>query len=422
MRVQFLNPPTHHYDGGWYRMNPALGMPILAAVLEGAGHEAQVVDAEALRASPEAIGASFKAQRERWPDVVGLTVTTHNARGARETIAAIRAAGYDRRIMLGGPHITLLGRGNIDEQDCWGADVWVTGECEGNIVDIVESDAVGLVDGKQAPIEDIPAPLWTKHTPTPMQYMGNMPHVGKPEGISMWSRGCPGACTFCGNPVFGRQAIRTRPPENVYEDMRQLKELGARAVFVYDDELVGTSSKRQTDWLHECCEWVAPLELHWKAQGRCTVNTAPETLKIMADAGCKAIMWGVESFSQPVLDAMKKNTTEADIWHTLRAAKAAGIKNWVFLMVGNAEEGPSELAYTAKQLAEAVKEGLVQYRQVTVCTPVPGTPLYDRAKAEGWLCEPPEGGPQMAQVYNATPWLKEREIKHWKTQLEGAGL
>ena len=68
-----------------------------------------------------------------------------------------------------------------------------------------------------------------------------------------------------------------------------------------------------------------------------------------------------------------------------------------------------------------MKEGLVQYRQVTVCTPVPGTPLYDRAKAEGWLCEPPEGGPQMAQVYNATPWLKEREIKHWKTQLEMAG-
>jgi len=119
---------------------------------------------------------------------------------------------------------------------------------------------------------------------------------------------------------------------------------------------------------------------------------------------------------------MKKATTEADIWHTLRAAKAAGIKNWVFLMVGNAEEGPAELAYTAKQLAEAVKEGLVQYRQVTVCTPVPGTPLYDRAEREGWLAPPPETGPQMAQVYNATPWLKEREIRHWKAQLEGAGL
>ena len=169
-------------------MNPALGMPILAAVLERAGHEAQVVDAEALRASPEAIGASFKTQRERWPDVVGLTVTTHNARGARETIAAIRAAGYDRRIMLGGPHITLLGRGCIDEQDAWGADVWVTGECEGNIVEIVEGNAVGLVDGKPAAIEDIPAPLWGKHTPSPMQYMGNLPDIGRPEGISMWSQ------------------------------------------------------------------------------------------------------------------------------------------------------------------------------------------------------------------------------------------
>jgi len=391
-------------------------------VLERAGHEAQIVDAEALRASPEAIGASFAKQRNRWPDVVGLTVTTHNARGARETIAAIRAAGYKGRILLGGPHITLLGRGCIDEQDCWGADVWVTGECEGNIVEIVEGNAVGLVDGVAAPIEDIPAPLWGKHTPSPMQYHGNLPDIGKPEGISMWSRGCPGQCTFCGNPVFGRQAIRMRPPESVYEDMAQLKALGAKGVFVYDDELVGAPGTRQTRWLKECCERIAPLGLTWKCQGRCTTSTSEETLQAMYDAGCRAVMWGVEWFWQPVLDAMKKGTQETDIWHTLRAARAAGIKNWLFLMVANADEGPAELAYTAKQLAAAVKEGLVQYRQVTVCTPVPGTPLHDRAQAEGWLAPPPETGPQMAQVYNATPWLSQREIRHWKTQLEGTGL
>ena len=423
MRVQFINPPTHHYDGGWYRMNPALGMPILAAVLKGAGHEAQVVDAEALRASPQAIGASFAKQRERWPDVVGLTVTTHNVRGARETIAAIRAAGYDRRIILGGPHITLLGRGNIDKLDSWGADVWVTGECEGNIVQIIEGNYdTGLVDGVAAPIEDIPSPLWEQHAPTPMQYMGNMPDVGRPEGISMWSRGCPGACTFCGNPVFGRQAIRMRPVERVYADMEQLKRLGAKGVFVYDDELIGVGTKRQTGWLEACCAAVAPLGLTWKCQGRCSVKTSGETMRRMYDAGCRAVMWGVESFSQPILDAMKKGTTEDDIWHTLRAAKDAGIKNWVFLMVGNAEETPAHLAYTHKRLTEAVREGLVQYRQVTVCTPVMGTPLYARAKEEGWLVEAPESGPQMAQVYNATPWLSEREIRYWKTQLESAGI
>ena len=232
MNVQFLNPPVHHYAGVQYRMNPALGMPILAAVLEREGHQAQVWDAEALGVTPQQIATAFGAQRGRWPDAVGLTVTTHNARGARETVAALRQAGFDRYIMLGGPHITMLAHGNLDTQSAWGADAWVIGECEGNIVEIVETQPVGLVQGQAAPIEDIPAPLWGKHMPAITAYGGNMPDVGRPESIAMWSRGCPGQCTFCGNPVFGRQAIRMRPPENVYEDMRQLKELGARAVFV----------------------------------------------------------------------------------------------------------------------------------------------------------------------------------------------
>lgn len=422
MRIQWINPPVHQYDGQWYRMNPALGMPILAAVLERAGHTCAIWDAEALGMSPERVAAAFGDKREAWPDAVGITVTTHNARGARETIAALRAHGYDGYIMLGGPHITLLGRSNVDTQDCWGADAWVTGECEGNIVDIVEHKRIGLIEGESAPIEDVPAPLWSKHQPSILKYYGNMPDVGKPESISMWSRGCPGQCTFCGNPVFGRQRIRMRPPENVYEDMRQLKALGIKSVFVYDDELIGTGTRFQTRWLHECLEKVTPLGLTWKCQGRCTTKTSLDTMQRMYAAGCRAVMWGVESFHQHVLDVMKKGTTEEDIWYTLRTAKAAGIKNWLFLMVGNAEEGPAELAYTHKMLTEAVREGLVQYRQVTVCTPVPGTPLYDRAASEGWLVEPPEGGPQMAQVYNATPWLKEREIRFWKGQIERAGL
>ena len=418
MKISLFNPPVHYYDGMHYLMNPAMGLPILAGVLERAGHEAHVWDLEALLISPTKLAEQFDAQRDRWPDVVGFTVTTHNQRGVRECIEALRGVGYKGYVMLGGPHITLLASQNIDTQSAWGANVWVYGECEGNIVSIVETQPSGLVQGERA--DPIPGPAWHLHTPVLTAYQGNMPKVGHPEGIAMWSRGCPHNCIFCGNPVFSHQRIRMRDPQAIYDDMAALKEMGVKAVFVYDDELVGMGGA-QNEWLLEVCEKIEPLGLLWKCQGRCSEKAIrPDVLQAMYKAGCRAIMWGVESFSEHVLKAIKKGTNMADIWHTLRAAHDAGIGNWLFLMVGNYQESKLDLAHTEAQIRKACAEDLVQWRQVTICTPVPGTEMYDLAMAEGWGVEPPESGPQMAQAYNDTPWLSKRELKYWKTRLEGA--
>lgn len=416
MRVQLYNPPVHHYSGVHYRMNPPLGLPILCAVLRDAGHSCEVMDLEALRVSPDELGEVYGRDESRWPDAVGFTVTTHNQRGTRESIAALRDVGYEGYILLGGPHVTLkptLGVGS------WGADVWVTGECEGNIARIVEEQPRGLVQGETLEIDTIPTPAWDAHYPKPTGYGGNLPKIGHPEGIAMWSRGCPHGCWFCGNPVFGHKRVRRRSPERVYEDMAALVGMGVESVFVYDDELPGMPGG--DEWLMEVCEAIAPLKVTWKCQGRCTRKLDRAVLEAMHDAGCRAVMWGVESLSQPVLDAMHKGITVEDVEHTLATAHAAGIGNWVFLMVANYGETVEGLAETEARLGHMVRAGLVQWRQVTVCTPVPGTPLYEAAKAEGWLVEPPEAGPQMAQVYQSTPWLTREEIAAWKRRLEVAG-
>ena len=419
MRVRLYNPPVHHYSGVHYRMNPPLGLPILASVLEGAGHDAAVVDLEALLVQPDKLARAYAESVPEWPDAVGFTVTTHNQRGARECIAALRDVGYDGYIALGGPHITVAAQDG-QPSDLWGADVWVSGECEGNVVQVFERRETGVVEGWPLPIADVPGPLWAKHNPQPTYYMGNLPNVGKPEGIAMWSRGCPHNCIFCANPVFGHQRIRFRPPDKIAADMLALAELGVQSVFVYDDELVGMGGK-QDEWLLSVCEAIKPLGLTWKCQGRCNKGLSAGLLRAMYDAGCRAIMWGVESFNDKVLKDIRKGITQEDIWYTLSISCEVGIGNWVFLMVGNYGESAADLGVTYTRLAKAVQDGLVQWRQVTVCTPVVGTELYDRAKAEGWLVEQPEAGPQMAQAYAPTPWLSTREMKLWRQRLLEVG-
>ena len=419
MRIELYNPPVHHYSGIHYKLNPPLGLPIMASVLAAAGHDVEIKDLEAKQIVPDVLGLRF-VHRKELPDAIGFTCTTHSARGVRECIAALRGVEYRGYIAVGGPHITLLGKGNIDELSSWGADAWVIGECEGNVVAIFENQQRGLIQGQAASIESIPTPLWSGHDPSPVQYQGNLPKIGHPEGIAMWSRGCPHNCIFCANPVFGQRKIRFRPPERIRADMEALAGLGVKSVFVYDDELVG-QGERQNEWLEESCGKVEPLGLTWKCQGRCSEkHINKRTLRAMYAAGCRAIMWGVESFCDDILINIQKGTTEADIWHTLRTAKEVGIGNWVFLMVGNYGETTKHLAQTQERLAKAASEGFVQWRQVTVCTPMPGTELYERAKGEGWLVEPPEAGPQMNQVYNATAWISKRELRFWKAQLEAA--
>jgi anaerobic magnesium-protoporphyrin IX monomethyl ester cyclase len=411
MKIQFLNPPVHHYAGIRYKMLPLLSLPVLTAWFNRHGHEAEAVDLEALGVTPERFEQRWREQRDRWPDAVGVTGLDISKRGMREIIQSLRRAGFDRPIMAGGCHMTVHPQAGLD----WGADLVVTGECEGNIIELVESGATGIHAGVPAPIEEIPAPDWLHFSPWITSYESNIPRLLMPApAISMWARGCPFSCIFCSNIVFGRRQTRYRPPQNIEAELIQLKQYGARHIYVYDDEMVGTHLP--DGWMRDIADRIAPLGFKWITQGRCSKrHITPELMADMKRAGCTTVFWGVESFSPKVLEAVKKGTTPEDIWHTLRVSRAAGIDNAVFTMVGNYRETDSDLAMTAEALRQAYAEGLIQMRQTTITTPMPGTRLAEIAKDEGWYREPPDFGEQMLQ-HSPTPWLPAERASYWMSK------
>ena len=408
MRLQFFNPPVHYYAGIQYRMLPTLGLPTLVAWFNARGHYAEGVDLEALAVSPERFFEVFQAQRDRWPDVVGVTGLSISKRGMREIIQAVRRAGFTGLLVAGGVYMTLHPQDGLD----WGADLVVTGECEGNIVELIEGGARGIQQGRAAPIEDIPTPDWRRWSPPITSYQSNIQLLLPLPGIAQFSRGCPYRCTFCGNTIFGGQPTRYRPPENIEADMLALKALGVRNVYVYDDEMVGT--RLPDGWMADIADRIGTLGLAWLTQGRCSEkHITLELLRDLRRAGCHTVFWGVESFSPKVLQAMRKGTTPDDIWHTLRLARDAGINNALFTMIGNYGETDDDLALTAEALGQAYREGLVQLRQTTICTPMEGTPLAVMAQAEGWYQPAPDFGPQMLQ-HSPTPWLSVERMQYWQ--------
>jgi anaerobic magnesium-protoporphyrin IX monomethyl ester cyclase len=413
MKIQFFVPPVHHYAGIRYRMLPTIGLPTLAAWFNQRGHTAEVTDLEALSVSPAQFLTKFAAQKDKWPDVIGVTALTISKRGAREIIAAIRGAGFTGKVVVGGVHVSTNPQDGLD----WGADLVITGECEGNVIDLIEHET-GIHAGQPADIADIPAPDWSHFRPMITTYESNLRMLLPNPGISMWGRGCPWKCIFCSNVVFGGRKTRYRPAENVAADMTALKELGVQNVYVYDDELVGMP--QPGGWMNDIADRIASLGLKWITQGRCSKkHITLELLQACKRAGCHTIFWGVESFSNRILKAVKKGITTEDIWHTLRTAKEAGIKNAVFTMIGNYQETDDDLQMTLQGLKDAYQEGLVQMRQTTICTPMAGTRLAEYAQAEGWYSDAPDFGPQMLQ-HAPTPWLPVDRMMYWQRQFDAA--
>jgi radical SAM superfamily enzyme YgiQ (UPF0313 family) len=168
--------------------------------------------------------------------------------------------------------------------------------------------------------------------------------------------------------------------------MRDLYKRGSRNVYVYDDEMVGV--KVPAGWMSEIADRIQDLAqagLMWVTQGRCSRHHITlDLLRDMKRAGCKTVFWGLESFSPKVLRAIKKVLTPEDVWHTLRLSREAGIENGIFTMIGNYQETAEDLELSITELEKAYKEGLIQYRQTTVCTVMPGTQLEEIQKREGW--------------------------------------
>ena len=412
MNIQLFCPPSFYYGDMQFKMLPTLGLPILASILNKSGHYTEVVDLEAIGVTPQRLRDAFLNQIDKWPDVIGFTGLNVGAIGIRDCIAVLRGIGFKGLIVVGGSFATHAPEKAI----LWGADLVVTGECEGNIVELLEGGARGIQAGKQAPIEDIPIPDWDHFRPDITSYHGNMGMLRPYPGISMWTRGCPYQCIFCSNNIFNHHPTRHRPPEIIEAEMLDLKKRGSKRIYVYDDELVGT--KMPDGWMHEIAERICGMDFYMVTQGRCSKRfVTPELLKDVRRTGIQTIFWGVESFSQKVLDAMKKHLKVEDIWHTLRLSKEAGINNGIFVMIGNYLEDDSDVAITAAGLEMAYKEGLIDYRQSTICTVMEGTEFENIQKREGWFVEREFGGRDLRHTVS-TPWLSARRMEYWQAYMD----
>ena len=156
------------------------------------------------------------------------------------------------------------------------------------------------------------------------------------------SRGCVAKCAFCAETLFwkyrGRQGVR------ILDEVEQQYRTYGTNVFWFIDSLVNGNTNELRDFAVGVVD--RGLRIRWRGYARCDDRMDFEYLKDLKKSGCFDLSFGIESGSQLVLDAMKKNTKIAVIERNLNDCKILGIEcstNW---MLGFPGETADDFAKT----------------------------------------------------------------------------
>lgn len=333
--------------------------------------------------------------RKEQPDLVGMSfLSTTSYPYAKIFARQIRAEIPDIKLAFGGVFVSLNAM-NVKQQ-CPEINFVCRGDGEQLILDLLESldhpeNVAGVTWSKGDEVihnPDRPLEQNLEQWPFPdreslkLDFVESMPLdvpliLSKERFTTMQtSRGCPWPCIFCDIPNFGRGKWRSRSPEHVVAELKHLEERGYRSVYFLDDNFL-----LQPNRIEKICTLIKKekLSIRWGCEGRVD-SEARHLFPLMAKAGCRTIMFGIESGSQKILDRLRKKQTVEEITIAVRTAKEAKIELvHGFCVVGSPDETAEDMM---KSFDLAAKLPLDTFGFNRLCT-YRGTPLWDEYVQRG---------------------------------------
>ena len=199
------------------------------------------------------------------------------------------------------------------------------------------------------------------------------------------SRGCPVGCEYCSVTKFNGPDIRRRrsTPSSTNGTRRPSK-----FIFVVDDNFFGVGPKH-AEWAKELLRAIIKhgKKRLWFSQTTINMGEDDEGLRLAYKAGCRGMLVGFETFNERALKSYHKGINRKNLARypeLVRGFHRAGIAVFGGFIIGSDEDTPETVADTA---LTAVQMG-VDIIQITNLTPLPGTKMFDRLKAEGRMLSP----------------------------------
>ncbi len=313
-------------------------------------------------------------------DLIALSFFTGFATEAYRLAHEFRKRG--KRVVAGGPHATF----NAEEvlEHC---DSVVIGEAESVWTEVLKDASAGNLRaryiGKSQPLSGLPTP---RYDLLPGSFF--IPRVVQA------TRGCPFTCSFCTVPTIN-PGFRTRPVEEVIKNIkydRFARWWQRKIVWFWDDNLTAKRS-----YIRELLAAMIPLRKWWLTQASMDIGNDDPLLDLMKKSGCIGIFFGIESFgAESLRDAHKPQNKINTYKERVRKLHDRGICVMAGFIAGFDGDTPESIAAMAKQLYEAG----VDVPFLSVLTPYPGTPAYNKMSEEGRIL--PGRGWEFYNGYNVS--------------------
>ena len=348
MRILIINPP-HTAIGSRIADEhlPPLGLLSVGGALLDAGHSVDLLDAEFGPLSTDAIVDRVSTMRQ---DAVFLG---HSGSSSAHPVVAkltraIRAASPSVRIVYGGVFPTFSWESILRNEPQ--IDVIVRGE--GEVTAVKVADALERSDE----LADVPGiafrrggvPIATQGAPIPMDlerfrigwelidhadysYWGDRRAV-----VVQFSRGCPHACSYCGQCVFW-QRWRHRAPKAFAKEIADLYRDKGVEVFNFADENPTASRDAWREFLEALIAEDVPVTLVGSTRADDIVRDA-DILHLYKEAGVARFLLGIENYDESTLLRIRKGGTPDKDMEAIRLLRAHGILSMATYVVGFEEE------------------------------------------------------------------------------------
>ena len=388
--IVFVNPPYERIAPGYgfvrhvTNRSPSLGLLHLAAMVRQHGFAPEIVESDVLGLDEQAVVERIVARAPRY---VGITLFTVGVWSASLIARGVRKALPDTTVIVGGPHISSMGRETLERFPEF--DLAVVGEGEWALVELLaalesgsdlagisgllwrEGDALRENPARPIPqdLDDLPMPAWDLLPGFPDAYPPAIyDYPSGPVATIAASRGCPFHCKFCDTSTFGAR-MRAYSPARVVEMIRYLHERWGVRHILFVDDLFLASRLRVTEF----CERLlaSGLDITWTCTAR--VDTVkPGVLALMKQAGCWEISFGLETGSNELLVAMDKAARVERSEEAVRWTHEAGLRTKGLFMLGY----PGETDETIRATRDFVRRIPMDIMNLTKFTPYPGSPIY----------------------------------------------
>ena len=395
-RVLLLMPPINpvELDGNlapYESVSAPAGLCYIAALLRKEAYSVSILDATA-----EGLGIQSTVERiiAAEPDIVGVSCHTSWVFTAHEVMKRVKAAMPRVCTVAGGPHVTAIPERTLEDFPFF--DVLVVGEGEITFRSLIEAINDGTPfrqvngiafreDGRNVlnpprerikNLDELPPPAYDLLPKLTKYYWPYYNNIRGKNGFSIIvSRGCPYKCNFCDNGVFGNLFTK-HSPEYVVDLIEDLVRNHGVGYLVFDDDNLLLNK----NYLLSILELMKKRHLNLPFTCASRVDTIDEErLEKLRDAGCKLIMFGMESGSQKILSSMNKKTTTDQIRHAVALTKQYNIDVLGYFILGY----PGETEATMQETVDFVKRLKLDDIAVQPFVPFPGAPVYRTALEEG---------------------------------------